>query len=66
VPSRRFTRFLSRDPAFYQRLDAPIPRISPSDLESRMDFIYIALVAAFWWAIALMARACDALQGRLS
>jgi len=31
-----------------------------------MDFIYIALVAAFWWAIALMARACDALQGRLS
>ena len=31
-----------------------------------MDFIYIALVGAFWWAIALMARACDALQGRLS
>jgi len=30
-----------------------------------MDFIYVALGVAFWWAIALMARGCDALQGRL-
>ncbi len=29
-----------------------------------MDFIYVALVAAFWAAIALMARACHVLQGR--
>ena len=29
-----------------------------------MDFIYVALVAASWAAIALMARGCDALQGR--
>ena len=31
-----------------------------------MDLIYVALGAAFWAAIALMARACDALQGRKS
>ena len=31
-----------------------------------MDLIYVALVAAFWAAIALMARGCDALQGRKS
>lgn len=29
-----------------------------------MDFIYIALGAASWAAIALMARGCAALQGR--
>ena len=29
-----------------------------------MDFIFVALGAAFWAAIALMARGCDALQGR--
>ena len=29
-----------------------------------MDFIYVALGAAFWAAIALMARGCGALQGR--
>ncbi|MFL6695934.1 MAG: hypothetical protein ACJ8GJ_02125 [Vitreoscilla sp.] len=29
-----------------------------------MDLIYVALGAAFWGAIALMARGCDALQGR--
>ncbi len=29
-----------------------------------MDLIYVALGAAFWAAIALMARGCDALQGR--
>jgi hypothetical protein len=31
-----------------------------------MDFIFIALGAAFWAVIALMARGCDALQGRAS
>ena len=29
-----------------------------------MDIIYVALVAASWAAIALLARGCDALQGR--
>ena len=29
-----------------------------------MDFIFVALGAAFWTAIVLMARGCDALQGR--
>ena len=29
-----------------------------------MDFIFAALIAAFWAAIALLARGCDALQGR--
>ena len=29
-----------------------------------MGFIYAALTAAFGAAIALLARACDALQGR--
>ena len=29
-----------------------------------MDFIFVALGAAFWAAVALMARGCDALQGR--
>jgi hypothetical protein len=65
-PAGEFMRFLSARPAIYQRLDASIPRISPSNLESRMDFIYVALGVAFWWAIALMARGCDALQGRPS
>lgn len=29
-----------------------------------MDLIYVALVAAFWALITLMARGCEALQGR--
>jgi hypothetical protein len=29
-----------------------------------MDFVFVALGAAFWAAIALMARGCDAMQGR--
>jgi hypothetical protein len=29
-----------------------------------MDVIFVALGAAFWAAIALMARGCDALTGR--
>jgi hypothetical protein len=61
---RDFMDFLSGRPAFYQRLDGRVPTIPPLNLESRMDFIFVALVAAFWAAIALMARGCDALQGR--
>jgi hypothetical protein len=29
-----------------------------------MDLIYAASIAAFWAAAALLARGCDALQGR--
>ena len=31
-----------------------------------MDFIFVALGAAFWAAVVLMARGCDALLGRRS
>jgi hypothetical protein len=59
-----FMKSLCRTPAFCRRLDAAVPTIPPIETGGRMDFIYVALGAAFWALLALMARGCEALQGR--